>query len=151
MGKEKFIRDALLIGIATKVKDKRAKNGGRLPHGFMSKIVRGCEEYCPSFNINQTTIKNTIEKNTKHDNETHVETDSSATASNISPLIDKTAAEVLVAMKKSITPVLEHTTTQAVRAKKLKKVGPLIKITIASGSQNTAIVDPSPIPPSHRI
>ena len=143
VGKEKFIRDALLIGLATKCKKARIKNEGRLPHGFVSSIVQGCQKYCPSFQINQSTIKNAIEKKTKQE-----ENDSSAMTSNISPLVDKSAAEVLVAMKKSITPVVEHSTTQAARAKKLKKVGPSIEIAIKSGSRNTAVVDPSPVPPS---
>ena len=101
-GGEKLIRDALLIGIVQKIDAKKAKNDGRVPYGFIGKLVKGCEKYCPTFKINPSTIRQSIEKEAKRreiDNATH--------SSTASPMVDETAAELLIAMKRSITPLSE--------------------------------------------
>jgi hypothetical protein len=143
-GSEKLIRDTLLEGIASKVLRKKAK--GRLPHGYIASFVNGCENHCPRFKISHSIIKNTVEKKVKAEKakakagKVKLKKANQVLNSSLdSPTVDETAAYLLVAMKKNITPVPDLSTSQVA---KVHIDAPV------DGSQNTAVVDPSPVPPS---
>lgn len=60
---------------------------------------------------------------------------------------DETAARVLVSMKTNITPVPEQEAVNVSKMTKRSKVNISDAHIACFGSQETAIVDPSPIPP----
>lgn len=136
-GSEKLIRDIILEGIASKVLKKKSKINGRLPHGYLASFVNGCESHCPSFKINQATIRTFIDRKVKEEKAKAIK--AKAKKALDSPTVDETAAHLLVAMKKNITPVPELNVLQVL---KVNMDAP------EESSQNTAVVDPSPLPPS---
>lgn len=143
-GNEKLIRDALLIGIATRVCDKKASNKDIIPYGFVAKLVKGCRTHCPTLRIDHSTIRNAIKSRMKK------ERVDEAGRSNSSPMVDESAAKVLLVMKSNITPIQKSDNSQFAAVHKhqrnhLPSSEPFEAFACVDAHMST-VADPSPVP-----
>lgn len=143
-GNEKLIRDALLIGIATRVCDKKASNEEIIPYGFVAKLVKGCKTHCPTLRIDHSTIRNAIKSRMKK------ERVDETGRSNASPIVDESAVKLLLAMKCDITPMQVSGNSQFVAVHKHQRnhlpSSETFEAFAVVDAHMSTVVDPSPAP-----
>jgi len=106
--------------------------------------VKGCKTHCPTLRIDHSTICNAMKSRM-----TKVRVDETG-RSNASPMVDESAAKVLLAMKNNITPIQVSDNSQFSAAHKRQRnhlpSSETSEVFAFVNAHMSTVVDPSPVP-----